>query len=417
DVKITVLCCIFVPLAMLLAEYLKSTIVHLSKAARAQSSRVAERTYRDINQMVLQRVNGLEARWQESYFKELDKLEETSIKASILEGSLQPIYKVIAMLGIMAVLYLGGGKVIDGSWTVGSFTAYLAIFAALSGKASKTAKLFTSYQKAKVSWERIKQYLTPHQRTDQADHALTLPAKLTVHDLCFTYPESEEMKISHLSFQADSGQILGVTGPVASGKTTLGVALGGLYPYEGSIQLNGEELRELTPFQISRRIAVLSHRPQLLSDSIYHNITLGDGGDIATVLHHVCFDEDLKRMPQGIDTMVGSSGVRLSGGQQARIALARALYHETPLIILDDPFSAVDMKTERKIIANLKKYYQNSILVLISHRLAVFPDTDLVILLKTNRESEQGVHDELLETSSDYHTLYQLQMGEEAHEA
>ncbi|MEG2700380.1 MAG: ATP-binding cassette domain-containing protein, partial [Hungatella sp.] len=88
----------------------------------------------------------------------------------------------------------------------------------------------------------------------------------------------------------------------------------------------------------------------------------------------------------------------MSGGQQARIALARALYHETPLIILDDPFSAVDMKTERKIIANLKKYYQNSILVLISHRLAVFPDTDLVILLKTNRESEQGVHDELLET-------------------
>jgi ATP-binding cassette subfamily B multidrug efflux pump len=95
-------------------------------------------------------------------------------------------------------------------------------------------------------------------------------------------------------------------------------------------------------------ISYLGHRPQLLSDSIYNNITLGGDEDITAVLQDVCFAEDLGAMPDGIGTLVGNSGIRLSGGQQARIALARTLLHKSKLIILDDPFSAVDMQTEEK---------------------------------------------------------------------
>jgi ABC-type multidrug transport system fused ATPase/permease subunit len=105
---------------------------------------------------------------------------------------------------------------------------------------------------------------------------------------------------------------------------------------------------------------------------ICNNITLGNDQKIDGVLRDVCFDEDMEKMPEGENTLVGNSGIRLSGGQQARIALGRALLNKNKIIILDDPFSAVDMKTEEKIVENLKNNYKGSLIILISHRLAVF---------------------------------------------
>ncbi|MEG0804493.1 MAG: ABC transporter ATP-binding protein, partial [Pygmaiobacter sp.] len=163
--------------------------------------------------------------------------------------------------------------------------------------------------------------------------------------------------------------------------------------------------------QRSEQIAVCPHQPQLLSDTIYNNITLGEGGDISAVLRDVCFLEDLRAMPQGVDTVVGSNGIRLSGGQQARIALARTLYRNASLIILDDPFSAVDMVSEQRMLENLKQRYRDRIILLISHRLTVFPAVDRVLLLHSDKTSEIGTHRELLAQSAAYRALYALQKG------
>ena len=123
----------------------------------------------------------------------------------------------------------------------------------------------------------------------------------------------------------------------------------------------------------------------------------------------MCSSDLIRSMEDGIQTMVGNGGVRLSGGQQARIALARALWHQAPLIILDDPFSAVDMNTEKAILHNLKSHYRNSAFLLISHRLAAFPELDQVIYMKDGRMNI-GNHQLLMENSVDYRNLYELQM-------
>ncbi|WP_352419176.1 ABC transporter ATP-binding protein [Proteiniborus sp.] len=418
DWKITIAACIFVPVAMCLAEYLKKVIVRYSKAARSQSSHVADLTYDNIEHTVLLRVNGLEGKNRQEYFHELDELETKSVKASILENSMQPIYNVIALLGIVVVLFYGGKNVIAKVWTVGMFSTYITIFAALTTKASKAAKLFNSFQKATVSWQRIKPYLTDYQQKSTYDRGSNGDGMLIVKDFSFHYPEEEELVVQNISFSAKPGDLVGITGPVACGKSSLGVALQGLYSYLGSIKLDGVELREYSEKEISRRVSYLGHLPQLLSDTIYNNITLGEGGDISDVLHDVCFDEDLKSMPEGIHTMVGSSGVRLSGGQQARIGLARALYRHSPLIILDDPFSAVDMKTEEAIIENLRRHYSDCIILLISHRLSVFPRTDSAIVIHSDRKAEYGTHKTLLSSSELYASIYRLQMeGGNDHEA
>lgn len=411
DWKITLAACAFVPVAMLLAEKLKKSIVRFSKAARSQSSHVAELTYDNVEHTVLLRVNGLEGQNQAAYFTALDDLEQKSIKANLLENSMQPVYQVIALLGIVFALYFGGQNVIGGGWTVGMFSAYISIFTALTLKASKAAKLFNSYQKAKVSWQRIKSYLTPHQEKDKTDRGIPKTHTIQIDKLRFAYPASQNTILNNITLSARTGEIIGVTGSVACGKTTLGVVLQGLYPYEGSILLDGAALSGYSDWEKSLRISYLGHHPELLSDTIYQNITLGDGGDILPVLNDVCFLEDLSTMPLGVDTVVGSSGVRLSGGQQARIALARALYRKSPVLILDDPFSAVDMRTEEAILQNLRTRYADRIIFLISHRLTAFPKTDRVLLLQKDGSGLCDTHEALLAASPLYRGIYTLQTG------
>ncbi|SHJ30578.1 ABC transporter ATP-binding protein [Hespellia stercorisuis] len=412
DVKITALSVMFIPIAMLIAERLKSVIYKYSRDYRKKGSEVADITYDIIENSMFYRAAGMEYKNRAKYNQELEKLQDQAIKANIFENSMQPVYNVIAMLGIFMVIYFGGIKVNHNGWTVGAFSTYIVMFTAMAVKASKAAKLFNSVQKAQVSWGRIKPYFTEYKTKVNSSDIYNGNTTLSVENLSFSYEEGRGKIIENISFEVEKGEILGITGSIASGKSTLGLSLLGLYPYLGSIKIDGKELKDYTECERSQMISYLGHSPQLISDTIYNNITLGSMKSITSVLKDVCFDEDLKTMPDGQDTLVGNSGVKLSGGQQTRIALARALLNKNKIIILDDPFSAVDMKTEEKIIENLRNNYKNSLIVLISHRLAVFNRIHKIILLNSDKTTDYGTHEELIEKSKLYATIYNLQCTE-----
>ena len=409
DVKITILSCLFIPLAMVLAEKLKSIIYKYTIAFRTKSSYVADITYDTIENAMIYKANGMEDQNIASYNVELEDLQNKAIKANILENSMQPIYNVIAMLGIIMVIYLGGTKVINGGWTVGNFSTYLIMFAAMATKASKAAKLFNSVQKSQISWRRIKPYLTEYQSKATTSRVNKANTTLSVENFSFCYGTGKENIFENLSFAANQGEIIGITGSIASGKSTLGLSLLGLYPYIGSIKIDGKELKSYSEYERSQMISYLGHKPQLLSDSIYNNITLGNDQDIASVLKDVCFHNELQAMPQGENTLVGNSGIRLSGGQQARISLARTLINKNKIMVLDDPFSAVDMKTEEEIIENLKNNYKDSLIILISHRLTIFKAVNHIVFLNNDKTADYGTHDELLKSSEVYRSIFNLQ--------
>ena len=409
DVKITILGALFIPVAMVIAEKLKTIIYKYSVAYRSQSSAVAGMTYDYIENALLYRINGLELQTREKYNVVLEDLQNKAIKANILENSMQPIYNVVAMLGVIMVIYMGGSKTITGSWTVGTFSAYLIMFTALAAKASTAAKLFNSVQKSQISWQRIKPYLTEYKAKSTALNIRKNPTIVSLENLNFHYPGVKEEVLANISLTARQGEIIGITGSVATGKTALGLSLLGLCPYMGSIKIDGKELRDYSEYERSQMISYLGHDPQLLSDTIYNNITLGTNKNITAVLQDVCFNTDMAAMPNGVDTLVGNSGIRLSGGQQARIALARTLLPKSKIIILDDPFSAVDMQTEEKIINNLKNNYRDCLIFLISHRLAIFSRIDWIVLLHGDRTVDYGTHRELMEKSELYANIYHLQ--------
>lgn len=412
DSKITIIGILFVPVAILLAEKLKSIIYKYSVAYRKKSSVMTGLTYDLIDNAMLYRVNGIDQINLQKYKKHIADLQEKAVKANILENSMQPIYNIIAMAGSLLVIYLGGMKVINSEWSIGMFSTYITIFIAMAGKASKASKLFNSVQKSQVSWKRIKPYLTEYQIKDKTTAFPMENNGLTVNNLCFNYHDNESPLLSNITFEGMQGEIIGITGPIASGKSALGAVLTGIYPYLGSIKIDGKELREYSEYERSRMISYHGHKPELLSDTIFNNITLGSDQDIKEVLEDVSFEKDLSAMPQGQNTLVGNGGIRLSGGQQARIALARALLNKSKIIILDDPFSAVDMKTEMMIIQRLRENYRNSIIILISHRLAIFKVIDRILLLHGDKTVEYGTHEELMNISPLYSEIYLLQNTE-----
>lgn len=414
DLKITLMVSVFIPTAMFLAEKLKLVIYKRTSEYRLKKSQMASLAYESVDNTMLYRANGMEDFYRKRYEEELTDLEKKSIRASILENAMQPVYNIIAMLGVILVIYFGGMKVIEGGWTVGAFSTYFTMLAALALKASKAAKLFNSVQKSKVSWTRIKPYMTEYTAFPEEanEKPRTGEPLLKVENLSFTYPSAEEDRepvIKGISFTGKKGMLIGITGPIASGKSTLGLALLGLYPYEGSIELSGKELYSIPDEKRSALISYQGHRPSLFSDTLAENISLGRAGDLNKAIKASALELDLSFMPEGKETRVGNMGIRLSGGQQARVALARALYGENSIMILDDPFSAVDMKTEEEIIRNLKSMYRESLIVLISHRISLFNETDLVILFDQEKHAMVGTHEELMEKSKAYQSIYSIQ--------
>lgn len=410
DIPLTLAACIFIPVAMLLAEHLKVRITSYNKQARAQSSVVTQSSFDNVEHAVLYRINGVFDIRNAEYSEQLMEFEKRNVKASILENSMQPVYNMISMLGILAIIIMGGEKTVEGSWTVGMFSAYVIIFTALAVKASKAAKLFNSYQKAVVSWERIRPLMSPYHRYEEAAPE-TGPAHLEVRRLDFRYPSSDTQVFKGVSLESRSGDIVCITGKIASGKTALGLAVAGIHPYGGSVKLNGTEVSTADEQWRGANISYMGHSLQLLSGSIYENITLGRDGDISRVLSDVCFETDLESMPDGVNTVIGTKGVRLSGGQQARIALARTLYQGGELVILDDPFSSVDRITEKRMFDNIRSGYPDRIFLIISHRMMMFPSSDKVVFMTSGENAIFGTHQELMCSVDEYREMYIKQTG------
>ena len=419
DWRLAVLASLFTPLAYLIAGGLKTRITRYNAEYKKSAGRLNNATMDRISNAVTYRIYGREQNRDQAYEAHLQDYEQRAVLANLWENTMQPLYNIISMSGAVLVIYFGARNVLGSGWTswdIAAFTTFLSAFTKMALKSSKAAKLFNAVQKAQVSWARIKPlmkaYVVPNTATTLD---FSKPPRLMVVDVSLRWPGST-WSLNAISFSAAPGQIIGVTGAVAGGKSTLGKAFIGEVPYQGSIRVGDRELSELSDYERSRLISYLGHEPELMSCSIAKNIRLGKQESIAAVLETVCLDQEIAQMPQGAATSVGSGGIRLSGGQQARTALARTLYNAGPILILDDPFSAVDRRTEQAIFRNLRRLAKGKIVLLISHRLYLFPDLDRVLFLD-NGSGIFSTHAALLKENNAYARLYRAQMaGGEQHD-
>lgn len=412
DVRLALIAMIFPPISYIIAEKMKVIVQKTGSAYKKQSGILSNATLDRASNAITYRVYGREADRKNAYEDNLAEYEKSAIYANIWNSSLTPLYRIISMMGILFILYFGSRNVLGTgwrTWDIAAFTTFLACFIKLSDKSSKAAKLFNAVHKAQVSWKRIKPLMVIQAKdTDCKNQTL---GRLEVQNLSFTYPDGKNV-YNDISFTAEPGQIIGVTGPVASGKSTFGRTFLCEYPYEGSIRYNGCELRNAADNVRSGIISYLGHDPELFNDSVRNNVLLGDDYDVFEYLRVVCMDKEVEAMEQGADTIIGSEGIRLSGGQAQRIALARTLCHKKLVLVLDDPFSALDRNTEEQIYKKLKDMASDNIVILISHRLYMFPKMDKVIWMDAGK-ANVGTHKELMLECPGYRKMYETVSVEE----
>lgn len=344
----------------------------------------------------------------------LKNYEKTAIRSNVWQSALPPLYLAASGAGTIFILWFGAKNVLGhgwNTWDIAAFTTFLSCFTKLTVKSSKVAKLFNSVQKAEVSWKRIKPLMTSHKPLKDLD--IPQSEDVTLNKLSFTYGDAPIF--SDLSLTAHPGDIIGVTGPVACGKSTLGRVFLCEAPYDGSLRFGSKELSSLSPKEIAETVGYLGHDPELSTDTIKNNVLCGSDIDLMPYLETTALKDEVLAMENGLDTVVGNNGVRLSGGQAKRLALARTLAHPRPVMILDDPFSALDRKTEDTIFKNLQAYAQDKVVFLISHRLYHFPQMQKVIFME-NGTTTVGTHDELMQNVSTYQRLYNSQTGGNHHE-
>ncbi len=408
DWRLAILSILFPPLSFVVAEKMKRNVQRTGAVYKEQSGALSAATLDRATNAVTYRVYGCEEERQQAYEENLTAYEKSAVRANIWSTAFPPLYRILSMTGVLFILYFGSRNVLGigwKAWDVAAFTTFLACFSKLAVKSSSAAKLFNAVHKAQVSWKRIKPLMKEETYDDEVK--MQSSGVLEVSDVSFAYPGGEPI-YENFNLLASPGQIIGVTGAVACGKSTLGKTFLCEYPYKGRIRFHGKELSEMTKPERSGMVGYLGHDPELFNDSVRNNVLLGDDADPEKYLKAVCFDGEVAEMEKGMNTIVGNGGVRLSGGQAQRLALARILCHKRPILILDDPFSALDRKTEEEVFANLRKLAADSIVILLSHRLYLFPEMDQVLWMEDGKVTA-GSHEQILEKFPEYARLYEAQ--------
>ncbi len=415
DRRLALLSLLFTPVSYVCAAWMKKPVQRAGAAYKKAAGALSAATLDRAENAVTYRIYACEDARSARYEDTLQAYEKRAVRNNVWQSALPPLYLAVSGAGTLFILWFGAKNVRGtgwNTWDIAAFTTFLSCFTKLTVKSSKVAKLFNSVQKAEVSWRRIK----PLMQTPAPLAALTAPAPadVTLNDLSFAY--GDEPVFSGLSLVAHPGEIIGVTGPVACGKSTFGRVFLCEAPYGGSVRYGGRELSALSSREIAATVGYLGHDPELSADTVENNVLCGSGADALPYLSAVALREEVLAMEDGVSTVIGSGGIRLSGGQAQRLALARTLAHPRPLLILDDPFSALDRKTEDAVFASLREYAGDKVVFLISHRLYHFPEMQQVIFMEDGKTTV-GTHDALLASVPAYRRLYESQTGGEPHES
>lgn len=391
DYKVTLIISIFLSASIIVANLMKKAIFKTTSEYKKTFSKAKDVTLNSLKNEVYYRGFGVSNFYYQKYQDTQDNLEKKSITSMIFKSSLEPTYQAIAFIGMLFVIYMCGKKVIDDVWLIGTFSAFLSTYVLVANKVSKVGKIFNAYTTFKVSWKRCSPYLKSKEKQKEIAYP-TDKLDLDVNNLSFGF--DKDFVLHNISFHLEKGQSLGICGMIHSGKSTLGAALSGLYNYDGNIKLQGVELKEVRNDIGNNFISYVPSEVEIFNDTIKYNVAFEDK-DIFKEMALSCLDQDVNNFENKENEVLSHSTTNLSGGQQKRLQIARSLYNNPKLIVMDDPFNAIDLDMSVKITENIINNYKNSIFVLINNQKEILKKLDYIIFLK-NDTYLFGTYDELM---------------------
>ncbi|MGF1717180.1 ATP-binding cassette domain-containing protein [Photobacterium chitinilyticum] len=387
--------------------------------SQAAFSDLTDKTQETLNGVRMIRAFGLEQRQQADFSAVVDRVGEKNLAVEKVDAKFDPVIQLTIGMSFFLSIAGGGYMVSQGRLTLGDLTAFTLYQGLMIWPMLAMAWLFNILERGSAAWKRLQHIFDEAPEIVSGDTALASTQQaLQINIEAFHWNGQVQPALSGVNFTLQPGQMLGMAGPIGSGKSTLlSLLLRQQELDQGSISYGGISITQANLSHWRSRFAVVSQSPFLFSRSIADNIALGmpDANleQIREAARAACIDDDIVQFPEGYDTLVGEKGITLSGGQKQRISIARALLLEAEILVLDDALSAVDGKTEHRILANLQQQQKQTVIV-IAHRLTALEQADNILVLQHGQISEQGDHHTLIGAGNWYAEMYRYQKLEQA---
>lgn len=417
--KLTFFAMLPVPIMAILIQYL-GKIVH-ERYMKAQD------TFGELNDSVLESVAGVrvvrayvqEKKDEENFAEMSEIVYEKNMHTAKINALFGPITKVGTGISYVVALGYGAHLVATEAMTVGQLVTFNVYLGLAVWPIFAIGELINVMQQGNASLDRVQETLNYEADVQNIANPqmIATPNGIGFDDLTFQYPMSQVKNLQRISLSLKKGQTLGIVGKTGAGKTTFLRQLLREYPIgEGQLSIDGVDITAQTKEQLLDWIGYVPQDHVLFSRTIRENILFGKEdatqAELQQAIHAAYFEKDLENLPMGLETLVGEKGVSLSGGQKQRVSIARALIKDPEILMLDDSLSAVDAKTEAKIIENIQRERQDKTTIITTHRLSGIQHADIIIVLDEGQIIEQGTHEQLLALQGWYKEQFDRQQLE-----
>ena len=356
---------------------------------------------------------------------ELDKFEKQNTfytglweKMSHIMSRYWSTADFLSGIQVMIVVVLGASFCVHSKMSSGEYLAFIAYNYKLIWPVRMLGRMLSEMSKAGVSIDRIKQIMDQEEENGDAHEKPDMDQDICFDHVSFAYQKNKVL--DDVSFVIPAGSTLGILGGTGSGKSTLMLLLDKLYILkddQGTIRIGDKNINSVNTDYLRKNIGFVLQESFLFSRSIAENISITspdiDIDMIREASRDACLDDTVMSFANGYDTFVGERGVTLSGGQKQRVSIARTIIRNTPVLIFDDSFSAVDTETDMKIRQSLEKRFRKATIIIISHRLTTLSKADNIIVMEQGRIVEQGRHSDLIHNGGIYQKIYEIQAGVE----
>lgn len=416
DVKLTMYALLPLPFLSVSIYYVSNIINKKSAAIKAQLSTLnstAQETYSGIR-VIKSYVK--EAQFTEFFKDQSEEYKRRSLELAKIEAYFQPLMVLLISLSTLLVVLIGGFQVYDGKLTAGNIAEFILYVNMLTWPVTAIGWIASVIQEAEASQARINQIMDQKSGIQNTNSQVyPIHGDIEFKNVTFIYPNSGVIALQNVNFTLKKGQRMAIMGKTASGKTTIAELLSRMFDVtEGQILIDGKDIRQHNLSIIRDRISCVPQDVFLYSDTVAANIAFGKPDatmdEIQMYAEFASVKDDIEKLPEQFETMVGERGVTLSGGQKQRISIARAFIKKPDIVILDDALSAVDTSTEQSILSFFDHSLRDKTTIVITHRANNLLNYDKILVLDNGKIAEQGTHEELIRNEGFYQSVYQQQM-------
>lgn len=360
----------------------------------------------------------LQGRENDRFTSQATSLYNEQIAAARVQAIYTPIMTVLVSIPSVLVLWYGGKQAIDGNLTIGGITQFILYLGMMAGFVSRLGQLANMISRTISAGHRIFEILDTEPLVKDRPGAAVMGkarGEVEFHDVNFSYSSTSPV-LRNINFSVKPGQMVALLGGSGSGKTTIINLISRFYDVTGgSITIDGTDIRDVTLASLRKNVVVTQQDIFLFSSTIRDNIAYGAPGatpdKVEAAAKAARIHDFISSLPRGYDTWVGERGVTLSGGEKQRVAIARSLLVDPGILILDDSTSSVDAETEYLILRALDKLIEGRTTFVITHRLPIIQNADLILVLKDGQIAERGTHSELIALNGLYRETYEGQLA------